>query len=79
MFYQNNLIAHKFYFRCLVNKKHANRISKNSSNTADEIDLGRLFNILLEAKWLIITITFLFAVIGVMYALLATPIYKADA
>lgn len=52
---------------------------KNSSNTADEIDLGRLFNILLEAKWLIITITFLFAVIGVMYALLATPIYKADA
>ncbi|WP_394153179.1 polysaccharide biosynthesis tyrosine autokinase [Vibrio maritimus] len=52
---------------------------KYSSNTADEIDLGRLFNILLEAKWLIITITFLFAVIGVMYALLATPIYKADA
>ncbi|WP_234495006.1 polysaccharide biosynthesis tyrosine autokinase [Vibrio maritimus] len=52
---------------------------KYSSNTADEIDLGRLFNTLLEAKWLIITITFLFAVIGVMYALLATPIYKADA
>ncbi|MGR5094941.1 polysaccharide biosynthesis tyrosine autokinase [Vibrio maritimus] len=52
---------------------------KYSSNTADEIDLGRLFNILLESKWLIITITFLFAVIGVMYAILATPIYKADA
>lgn len=52
---------------------------KYSSNTTDEIDLGRLFNILLEAKWLIIIITFLFAVVGVMYALLATPIYKADA
>lgn len=46
---------------------------------ADEIDLGKLFGILLDARWLIITVTSIFTVIGVAYALLATPIYKADA
>ncbi|MCL1067031.1 polysaccharide biosynthesis tyrosine autokinase [Shewanella olleyana] len=45
----------------------------------DEIDLGKLLHILLSAKWTIACITFLFSVIGVAYALLATPIYKADA
>ncbi|MBR7889308.1 polysaccharide biosynthesis tyrosine autokinase [Marinomonas sp. A79] len=44
----------------------------------DEIDLGQLFGALIDARWLIIAITSLFAVIGVAYALLATPIYKAD-
>lgn len=46
---------------------------------ADEIDLAKLFGVLLDSKWLIIVITSLFSVIGVFYALLATPIYKADA
>lgn len=49
------------------------------NNAADEIDLGKLFNLLLEAKWLIITVTFVFALVGVVYALQSTPIYKADA
>ncbi|ELR63780.1 Tyrosine-protein kinase Wzc [Photobacterium marinum] len=46
---------------------------------SDEIDLGKLFGILVDNRWNIIAITFLFAVMGVAYALLATPIYKADA
>lgn len=45
----------------------------------DEIDLGRLFGLLLDAKWTIIGITFVAMLCGVAYALLATPVYKADA
>ncbi|SFH35387.1 polysaccharide biosynthesis tyrosine autokinase [Modicisalibacter xianhensis] len=45
----------------------------------DDIDLGRLFGVLIDHKWLIAFITALFALAGVMYALLATPIYRADA
>src|SRR5690554_4619288 len=45
----------------------------------DEIDLGRLFGLLLDHKWLIIAVTFVFALGGVAYALLATPIYQSDA
>ncbi|KII77741.1 polysaccharide biosynthesis tyrosine autokinase [Vibrio renipiscarius] len=50
-----------------------------SEHHSDEIDLGKLFGILLDAKWLIVAVTALFAVIGVTVALLSTPIYKADA
>ena len=49
------------------------------NNNEDEIDLRRLVGVLLDAKWLIIGITFIFMLGGVAYALLATPIYKADA
>ena len=45
----------------------------------DEIDLGRLFGLLIDHKWLIAGITGAFMVLGVVYALLATPIYQADA
>ncbi|PSW03946.1 tyrosine-protein kinase [Photobacterium lipolyticum] len=50
-----------------------------AKSNADEIDLGKLFGILIDNRWNIILITFIFAVVGVAYALLATPIYKADA
>ncbi|MDN3679490.1 polysaccharide biosynthesis tyrosine autokinase [Vibrio tapetis subsp. quintayensis] len=53
--------------------------SKQVDSSSDEIDLGKLFGILLDAKWMIIATTFLFAVAGVAFALLSTPIYKADA
>lgn len=46
---------------------------------SDEIDLGKLFGILLDAKWIIIITTFVFAVLAAAFALLSTPIYKADA
>jgi len=45
----------------------------------DAIDLRRLFGVLIDHKLWIISITGLFAVLGVIYALLATPIYRVDA
>lgn len=53
--------------------------SNQSAVEEDEIDLGRLLGLLLDGKWTIIAITFIAAVIGVSYALLATPEYKANA
>ncbi|WP_416137224.1 polysaccharide biosynthesis tyrosine autokinase [Halomonas sp. HK25] len=50
-----------------------------AASADDEIDLGRLFGLLLDHKWLILAITALFALGGVVYALLATPIYQSDA
>lgn len=48
-------------------------------NSSDEIDLGKLLGILIDAKWFILVTTILFAAGGVAVALLSTPIYKADA
>jgi tyrosine-protein kinase Etk/Wzc len=53
--------------------------SKVNTQDADVIDLGKLLVILLDGRWLIVLVTALFMAIGVAYALLATPIYKADA
>ncbi|WP_299685958.1 polysaccharide biosynthesis tyrosine autokinase [uncultured Vibrio sp.] len=52
---------------------------QSHTDNSDEIDLGKLLGILLDAKWLIIFTTFAFAVLGIAFALLSTPIYKADA
>ncbi|MDA0129895.1 polysaccharide biosynthesis tyrosine autokinase [Vibrio sp. MarTm2] len=52
---------------------------QTTDNSSDEIDLGKLLGILLDAKWLIIVVTAIFAVAGVAIALLSAPIYKADA
>ena len=51
----------------------------NTSPGTDEVDIGKLFGILIDHRWLIIITTFIFAIVGISYALLATPIYKADA
>lgn len=56
-----------------------NLTNKATPNNSDEIDLGKLFGILVDNRWNIIVITLLFTFIGITYALLATPIYKADA
>ncbi|PQJ66348.1 polysaccharide biosynthesis tyrosine autokinase [Photobacterium angustum] len=56
-----------------------NLTNKATPNNSDEIDLGKLFGILVDNRWNIIVITLLFTFIGIIYALLATPIYKADA
>ncbi|MFW3616426.1 polysaccharide biosynthesis tyrosine autokinase [Billgrantia antri] len=45
----------------------------------DDIDLGRLFGVLLDNKWLIILVTATFAVAAVIHVQLATPVYRADA
>ncbi|KHN91141.1 tyrosine-protein kinase [Pectobacterium actinidiae] len=52
---------------------------KVSETSSDEIDLGRLLGTLLDNRWLIIGVTAVFTVLGIMYAMLATPVYKADA
>ncbi|MBT0024650.1 polysaccharide biosynthesis tyrosine autokinase [Vibrio alginolyticus] len=52
---------------------------KQSRQADDEIDLGKLFGIILDAKWLILCAVVLFSIIGVGVAILSTPIYKADA
>lgn len=57
-------------------------VSSRQSSAAvenDEIDLGRLLGYLIDGRWWIVTITALFMVLGVAYALLATPVFKANA
>ncbi|TDA95754.1 polysaccharide biosynthesis tyrosine autokinase [Halomonas marinisediminis] len=56
-------------------------MTENTPHTppSDEIDLGRLFGLLLDHKWMILFITLLFTVGGVVYALIATPVYQSDA
>lgn len=55
--------------------KHASA----SSDGSDEIDIGRLIGTVIEARWWVLGITALFAMIAVTYVMFATPIYKADA
>src|SRR5690606_28212095 len=47
--------------------------------SSDEIDLLALLGALLDNKAIIIACTAFFAVIGVAYALLSTPVYQANA
>ncbi|MBY5947408.1 polysaccharide biosynthesis tyrosine autokinase [Photobacterium rosenbergii] len=56
-------------------------VSQNNQNKqdSDEIDLGKTIGVLIDNRWSIIVITFVFAIFGVIYAVLSTPIYKADA
>ncbi|MDF2153016.1 polysaccharide biosynthesis tyrosine autokinase [Vibrio sp. CAU 1672] len=52
---------------------------KQSRQVDDEIDLGKLFGIIIDAKWIILCTVLLFSIVGVGVAILSTPIYKADA
>ncbi len=45
----------------------------------DEIDLGRLLGYLIDGRWWIVSITCFFMMMGVAYALLVTPVFKANA
>ncbi|WP_313471167.1 tyrosine-protein kinase Wzc [Atlantibacter hermannii] len=45
----------------------------------DEIDIGRLIGTVIEARWWVLGITAVFALLATIYALFATPIYSADA
>ena len=47
-------------------------------NNNDEIDLRELWDILWQGKWLIVGVTFLFAVIGVVYALSLPNMYTSE-
>ncbi|WP_024953022.1 polysaccharide biosynthesis tyrosine autokinase [Cobetia crustatorum] len=49
-----------------------------AASADDDLDLGRLFGLLVDHKWWILAITVLFGVMGSVYATLQTPIYRAD-
>jgi len=53
--------------------------TQDPSPRDDEIDLGELLGTLIDQKWLIGIVTGVFLVLSVAYALLATPIYQANA
>ncbi|TRX57200.1 polysaccharide biosynthesis tyrosine autokinase [Thalassomonas sp. M1454] len=63
----------------MTETKNTQKIKVDNNNSSDEIDLARLFGLLLDSKWLIIFVTAAFTFIGIVYALMATPVYKADA
>lgn len=52
-----------------------NQLTDNS----DEIDLLALVGTLIDYRWLIVSVTGVFAIVGIAYALLATPVYRANA
>lgn len=52
---------------------------KSVDRDRDEIDLGRLLGELIDHRKLIVSVTALFTLFALVYALFATPIYQADA
>lgn len=57
-----------------------NEVTRQGAATNDdEIDLLQLLAVLLDHKWWIVVITGIVTFLGVIYALIATPIYQADA
>jgi len=63
----------------MSNQDNSTTSNRQAPNHNDVIDIGKLLSILVDGKWLLIFVTALFMAIGIAYALLATPIYKADA
>ena len=53
--------------------------NKTTSKETDEIDLGRLVGEFIDHRTLIISVTSLFTLVALTYAIFATPIYQADA
>lgn len=56
-----------------------NQVTEHQHVQDDEIDLRELFATLWRGKWIVISITFVFAVAGVAYALYKPNIYEASA
>jgi len=53
--------------------------AQSTTSNDDEIDLNALLGTLIDYKWLIIVVTAVFFVLSVAYAILATPVYEANA
>lgn len=53
------------------------QISNNEAN--DSIDIGRLVGGILDNRWFILAVIALFAAVGSLYAIIASPVYRADA
>ncbi len=59
--------------------QQAQSFTPQASADDDEIDLLRLFGVLIDHKWMITGITAGFLLAGIAYAVLATPVYRASA
>ncbi|WP_139016058.1 Wzz/FepE/Etk N-terminal domain-containing protein, partial [Pseudoalteromonas sp. TAE56] len=57
----------------------ANNKSTNNTQPTQEIDLMALLGALLDRKYFIVAVTALFMFVGVVYAVLSTPVYQATA
>jgi tyrosine-protein kinase Etk/Wzc len=55
------------------------KIYRSVDNNSNEIDIKRVIAQLIDSRWLIISITCTCMIIAVVYAMLATPIYRSDA
>ncbi|MFZ4257956.1 polysaccharide biosynthesis tyrosine autokinase [Raoultella terrigena] len=53
--------------------------NQTASNKIEEIDLGRLIGEFIDHRKLIISVTSLFTLVALVYAIFSTPIYQADA
>ena len=59
-----------------MQEAHSN---KHTNDLGDEIDLQEFFYVLLEGKWIIVTLTAFISIIGVIYSLLLPNIYESKA
>ena len=59
-----------------MQEAHSN---KHPNDFDDEIDLIELFNVLLEGKWTIVSLTAFISILGVIYSLLLPNIYESKA
>ncbi|MBV6272969.1 polysaccharide biosynthesis tyrosine autokinase [Alcaligenaceae bacterium CGII-47] len=57
----------------------AQPLQYSASDLQDEINLGELFNIIAQRIWLVTAVFVVVLVAGLAYAILARPIYQADA
>ena len=62
-----------------MNSKPVNSSSTQNKTTTQEIDLLALLGTLLDRKYFIVGVTTLFMFIGIVYAVLSTPVYQATA
>ena len=59
-----------------MQEEHSN---KHPNDFDDEIDLRELFHILLEGKWIIVSLTAFASIVGVIYSLSLPNIYQSEA
>lgn len=55
------------------------KIVKYEGEKVESFDLARLLGELIDHRWLIISVTAMFSVVGIIFCLFSTPIYQADA
>ena len=62
-----------------MNAQPTNKNTNNTTQQAQEIDLMALLGALIDRKYFIVAITAAFMFVGVVYAVLSTPVYQATA